>query len=253
MRCLVILLLVLATANFSYAETTAEEIIAKTWRLYRQVDNEKETVSVIVRGGGRIKEKVLTRWTKFNPNGEDKIIIKFSKPAIDKGLGLLIWRNPLGDKQWLKLPSMRRARKISVNNQAKYFAGTDVTYEDSRQLIGERTDDFNYREWGNEKDEYRIIEAVPKKGVSSGYSKRVFWIERQTFAVTRIEYYNRKGLLKIQHNQEIEIAGNGKWRVNRVAIENMAVGRFTTIKITERQVNTDLPPTIFTKRFLLKK
>jgi outer membrane lipoprotein-sorting protein len=251
----ILLLMVLMAGNSSYAQAiTAEEIIAETWRLYRQANNEKEKIEIIVHdSGGRIKEKVLTRWTKFSPNGEDKIVIKFSKPALDKGLGLLIWRSSLGDKQWLKLPSMRRVRKVSVSNQA-YFANTDITYEDSRQLIGERIKDFNYRRLGEKKGRRWIIESVPKEGVSSGYSKRVFWIDQRTFAIIRIEYYGRRGdLIKVAQHNEIQIENNQRWRVNQVEIKNIILGRFTMIKIIERQINIDLSPSIFTKRFLLKK
>ena len=255
MRFLAILLLVLMadSSSYAYADVTAEEIIVESWRLYRQANNEKETIDITINNNGGAKEKTLTRWTKFSPDGEDKIISKFSKPAVETGLGRLIWRNSLGDKQWLKLPSMRRTRKVSVNNQAKYFAGTDITYEDARQLVSERTNDFNYYRQGEE-NECWIIKAVPKKGVNSGYSKRIFWINQTTFAVNRIEYYNtKKDLLKIQYNQKIQITKNGRWRVNQVKIKNTILSRCTTIKIIKRQVNVDLPLNIFSKRFLLKK
>jgi Outer membrane lipoprotein-sorting protein len=105
--------------------------------LFRQVTYEKERMEVnIIYKDGRKEEKVLTRWVHYDPAGEDKVTIVFSKPAREEGLGLFIWRHAKGDDdQWLKLPSMKEVRRISIADQSKYFAGSDITYEDSRQLI----------------------------------------------------------------------------------------------------------------------
>jgi len=79
-------------------------------------------------------------------------------------LGLLTWRHAdKDDDQWLKLPSMEKVRCISTADQDKYFAGTNLTYEDTRQLMGERINSFTYRTITQDSQGWQI-EALPKPG-----------------------------------------------------------------------------------------
>jgi hypothetical protein len=58
------------------------------------------------------------------------------------------------------------------------LAETDLTYEDTRQLIGERVGDFEYRMTGRSGSGW-TIEATAKPGVETAYGKRVIAIHRQ--------------------------------------------------------------------------
>lgn len=249
---LINLVVLLALSTFAFGEElTAENVVARGWKAYRQADNEKEVILVTIEyKDGRRDEKQFTRWTKYDPVGEDKVMIRFSKPAIDEGLGLLIWRHPdKGDDLWLKLPSFNQERRISVADQTKYFAETDFTYEDSRQLVGERTKDFTYGFLG-QKDGVRIVEAVPKSGVETGYGKRIFHINPDRVFL-RIEYYAKNGnLIKIQTNSQIDIGEGGRWRVRQINIENVLLGRKTMMKVTDRAINTNLSSEVFSRKFL---
>jgi hypothetical protein len=232
-------------------EATPAQVVAKSWKLYRQAENEKEDVVVTVEyKDGRKDEKQLTRWIKYDPSGEDKVMIKFSKPAIDEGLGLLIWRHPdKGDDVWLKLPSLSQERRISVADQTKYFAETDFTYEDSRQLIGERIKDFVYR-FLEHKDGVRVIEAVPKPGAETGYGKRVLHINPQ-WVFLKAEYYGKNGgLLKIQTNSQIDLGEGGRWRIKQTEVDNFLLKRKTIMVVTDRKIDTNLSAEVFSRKFL---
>lgn len=152
----------------------------------------------------------------------------------------------------LKLPSLKKVRRISINDQTKYFAGTDFTYEDTRQLIGEQTKNYDYQLL-EQSSEFWKIAAIPKSNVKTGYSKRVLWIDNK-FATTKIEYYiENNQLLKTQINRQIDFEENGLWRVNQVEIDNPFVGRRTFMKIINRKINSGLSQNIFTKKFLESK
>ena len=182
-------ILFVASVHAGAAEMTAQEVVSKSWDLFRLARDEKELVHVAVAyRDGRREEKELTRWTRYEPSGEDKVTIRFSKPALDDGLMLLVWRHPgKNDDVWLKLPSFAQERRISTSDQGKYFAETDLTYEDTRQLIGERVRDFEYRIISKSGGGW-TIEATAKPGVETAYGKRVFTIDRQ-YVFTKIEYY----------------------------------------------------------------
>lgn len=240
--------------NVMAEDLSAEKIIARSWQLYRQASTEKESIEVeIIQNQGRRESKSLTRWTKFNPSGEDKVTVVFSKPVMDDGLGLLTWRHPgKQDDQWLKLPSMDKVRRISVSDQDKYFAGTDFTYEDLRQLTGERLPDFTY-ETIKQEDNQTVISAVPRLGVETGYGKRIFWVN-SAFVIVKMEYYSKGGLLlKSQTNSRITTHKGGTWRAEQVEVKNLMLNRQTAMRVIERVLNPTLTRDIFSVRFLESK
>lgn len=236
-------------------EINPEHIVAKSWQLYRQTPDEKETIEVVVSyRDGRQDTKTLTRWIKYDPDGEeDKIAVKFHKPAMDEGLGLLTWRHAQKNAdQWLKLPSLERVRRISSGEQDKYFAGTDLTYEDLRQLIGERTRDFAYRLIRRE-GEQSVIEVLPNNGTETGYNRRVVWIDNK-FVFHKMEYYGKEGkLLKIQMNKDITRLDNGLWRTDSIDVNNLLLNRRTSLRVLDRQLNGNLSAEIFSVKFLETK
>jgi hypothetical protein len=227
-------------------------LVERSWAQYRRATCETEDTEITLSyDGGRKEVKRLTRWIQFDPAGEDKVTIVFSQPPNDDGLGLLTWRHPQGsDDQWLKLPSMKQVRRVSVSDQSKYFAGTDLTYEDARQLIGERTGDFSYSFAGETNGLVRV-EALPRAGVNTGYGRRVLWFDHDE-RITRTDYYaaDRTRLIKTQHNEELVTDEKGRWRVAASRIENVLLKRTTLLKIIGRKIDTPVSPNLFTRAFL---
>jgi hypothetical protein len=232
-------------------ELPPDEIITKSWELFRQVDHEKESVRIVMSySDGRKEERKLVRWTRFDPGGEDSITIKFIDPPLERGLGLLTLRHAQReDEQWLKLPSLKKVRKVAAGEQDKYFAGTDLTNEDIRRLIGERVRDFTYSLAKKEGDA-SIIEAVPRAGTETGYGRRLIWVNEK-LAITRVEYFGKKGeLIKTQANSGITVSEKGLWRTDHVELDNLLLKRKTQIDIEERELDRALSPSIFSKDFL---
>jgi len=231
-----ILAVAVSASVFATEEMTAEQVVAQCYNLYRQAQDETEEISATVtHDDGRKDEKKFIRWLRFSEDGEDKVAIRFSEPKLDDGLGLLIFRHRGGkDEQWLRLAGEKSVRKVAIRDQGKYFAGMDLTYEDARQLVGERTEDFTYRflPEPDSSEEVWMIEAVPKPDTKTVYSRRIFQIARDTFACNRIEYYGRHD--KVQFNHNISFGENGRWRTSRIVIENSALKRTTEMIVTER-------------------
>jgi len=244
----------LSSTVAAHADDTARQLVEKSWQLYRQASTEKESVDLhIIQQGGKTEEKSLTRWIKYDKDGEDKVTVRFTKPAADDGLGLLTWRHPgKTDDQWLKLPSMDKVRRVSSADQEKYFAGTDFTYEDLRQLAGERTTDFDYKVIRSEGDS-KVIEATPKAGKESIYGKRISWISSK-YATVKTEYYAKNGkLIKTQTNGALIFKPNGLWRPGTVEMDNAMLKRKTVMKVRERGIDATIASDTFTQRFLESK
>jgi hypothetical protein len=246
-----IIFLLLSSGIVQAAELSPEQIVAKSWEQFRNAKGEKETVKiVVVYADGRKEEKKLFRWTKFDSGSEDQITLKFFEPPLDRGLGLLTLRHPVKeDEQWLKLPSLKKVRKIAVGEQEKYFAGTDFTNEDVRQLIGEKTKDFTYR-LVNKTGNVWTIEAVPKSGVETGYGRRVFQIDDK-MVFLKIDYFGKNGEhIKTQTNSNIVFSKGNLWRANHVEVNNFLLKRKTVVDVESRDIDPQISPNIFAKDFL---
>ena len=234
------------------SDLDANDIMSKVWQRYRDAEDEKERMKItLIYQGGKQVEKELFKWTQFSSDGRDKSVIKFTRPVADKGLGVLILREPeKRDIYWLKKPSLRNIRRLPMGDEDEYFGGIDLTFEDLRQSLGERQKDFLYRLTQSNEDVW-VIEALPKKGIVTGYTKRMFWVDRQ-FVLRKVTYYDGEGsLLKAQRNLDIHISDEGRWRANRIEVENLRLGRTTVIKIVERKINSRVSARIFTRGFLL--
>ncbi|RUP32165.1 MAG: outer membrane lipoprotein-sorting protein [Curvibacter sp.] len=215
------------------------QLIGQSWSLYRSgVQTELEQIQVRVERPQRPPEmKSLVRWTRFSSEG-DKVRVQFKEPALDKGLGLLVLQPARSAgtpaQMWLRMPSWTQARRLSGDRESRYFGGTDLTFEDNRQLLGEAVGDFDYQMLSAEPSGWRI-EARPKSSVHSGYGKRIIQLT-SALAVERIDYHDLQGrLLKVQRHPQLQVDASGRWRPLQVVIDNLQEDRCTVIDITQRQ------------------
>ncbi len=251
MKQIFLCLIALSIAVPHASALTGEKIIQKSTSLFRTgVKNEREVVEITVVSGSQKKEKVLTRWSLYD-HDQTKVAIAFSEPAMDKGQKTSIWLEPKGKvEQWLKLPSREAYLQISAINQDNIFVG-NITHEMARLLAKEPTELFSYRILSQDIQQ-SIIEAMPKVDTESGFTKRLLWLDNK-FAILKVEYYNSAGLAKIQTNGNITVDVTGRWRTDKIVIEDKQRGGSTTLDITIRKINEKLPPEIFTKDFLTSK
>ncbi|MES2296345.1 MAG: outer membrane lipoprotein-sorting protein [Pseudomonadota bacterium] len=227
-------------------ESDARAAIAQAWQHYQQdVQTEQELVEVqIVQAGQPQQDKLLWRRIQFGAQGQ-KVSIKFVGPAADAGLGLLVERDAsAGDQIWLRLPSWSSGRKILGNRETKYFAETAVTFEDSKQLIGEQTAQFDYRYQG------AVIVATPKPGVVSGYARREISLNGQGVP-SRIVYFDGDGQqIKTLSFEDISFPAPGRWRANRIVIRHQQQNSQTVLKIRKRQFNLAMSDILFTLAYM---
>ncbi len=252
-RIMIFLLLGILFASLAWAEgfTTARDVIEKSYEFYRQgaeVEFEKLRLEVKYEDGYSVN-KELERWIKYNPKKEDKVFINFTAPEMDKGLKLLVHRRlSQSDLIWLKMPSMHRSRRISGQDEGKYFAETDLTYRDTAQLVGENTSDYKYS-FVDSGDSKWVIEALPKPGITAVYDKRVFFLN-ENYVIEKVLYYRHGQLGKIQLNKDIVREDNGCWRSDSVVFINEFYSRVTNIKIPERKFTGFTNPPSFSRRDL---
>ena len=125
----------------------------------------------------------------------DKSLIVFDKPMDLKGTALLTHTHGMeADDQWLFLPALKRVKRISSNNKAGPFMGSEFAYED---LSAQEVEKYTYRYLYDKM--YAglscfVVERVPVDK-DSGYSRQVVWIDRKEYRVQKVDYYDRKRAL----------------------------------------------------------
>lgn len=237
------------------SEAEAAALVADSWSRYRKgVTTEQELVRLqITRAGQPVETKRLSRWTQFAEQGE-RVSIRFAEPAADRGQGLLILQErgaatPTAAQMWLRMPSWPQARRITGDREGRYFGGTDLSFEDNRQLLGEHTPAFRYRVLQAEAGSWQI-EALPRDPASSSYGRRVLTLSRPSLAITEIQYFDRQGaLIKTQRHEALQLDGT-RWRAQVVSVDNVQERSRTVLTIEQRRLNEPLPERSFTPQFL---
>ncbi len=167
------------------------------------------------------KGRSLTREVKNYRLGDDRQIMWFLKPADVKGSGFLrISHEDRDDDMWLYLPAFGKVRRIASHARNGNFMGSDFTYEDMGDW---KLNDYTFRLTGEDEvngDSCWIVESIPKEGVSTDYSKQIFWIRKDNYHAVKKELYDRKGNLR--KVMEITLGRRGKyWVAERIIMENL--------------------------------
>jgi hypothetical protein len=141
------------------------------------------------------ENKVATkRWiySRIGDFGNSKAILRFTVPADVKGVGLLIVNHTdKASDQWMWRPSIGRDQRIALQDRSTRFFGTDFSFED---LEERDVDQFDFKLVGEEGGAWKI-ETRPRK--SSQYTYSYEYVKKDNYTVTRIEAYNKKGLVRV--------------------------------------------------------
>ncbi|MDT8997904.1 outer membrane lipoprotein-sorting protein [Paucibacter sp. APW11] len=240
--------LTFAAPTSQAAEPDASSLIQEAWARYRLGGGtEQESIKLRMERPKQAAElKQLSRWTRFQAHGE-RVLIRFKAPQEDRGLALLISRDSSAEpsQMWLRMPSWPQARRISADRENRYFGGTDLSFEDNRQLLGEAIAGFQYKLLKSSPEAWQI-EATPREGTSSAYAKRRITVSAGSLAVTEILYFDAEGsLLKTQRQEEIKLEPSGRWRAGRVIVDNHKEARRSVFEIEQRQFGAALPERLF--------
>lgn len=174
-------------------DLTAEQIIKKIElnpKPNTSVTEVKLEISRYKRNKEKVKIREFTRFQKFYNSGKfkSKSIVRFYKPKIVKGAGLLSWVRKNGSTdQWIFLPKLKAAKEIKAKEKSKKFMGTDFRYEDleNRELGQDSLTLIGHEYFDGSKCE--VIMAYPND--LSFYFSRKIWINTSNWQITKIEFY----------------------------------------------------------------
>jgi len=267
--------LVLGAASAAFAEQDAQSQITEVWTRYRSVKSEREECEILVvtsppaAGFSRAETEAVVRDGKpgvihkravrhvlYAADQRDKLHLLFSLPADDAGLGFLVWRqgDSTQDDMWLFMPGYRAVRRIPVSSKQR-LAGTDLLFEDVRQLAGERTNQFTYKTVGAESVDGRaadVVIATPKADTMTAYGSRKMWIDKERLFLLKAELYDPSGnLWKVLRNSEIHEVAPGVHRADLAEMRDVQLNESTVLLVTKRNIGAEIPAQVFTEDYLI--
>jgi outer membrane lipoprotein-sorting protein len=194
-------------------------------------------------GDKRVREVVACQKDYGN---DTKTIMIFQSPADVKGTGYLSWEyddQTKKDDRWLYLPALRKVRRISGNSSNEYFMGTDFTYDD---LGGRNIDEESHtllREEAIEGRKCWVVKSSPKqKGFE--YTQKTLWIAKDLDLALKVEYFNKRGLLKTLEVKELTQI-DGIWAAQKLIMVNKQEGHTTVLEYFDLKYNVPLPDDLF--------
>ncbi len=223
-----------------------------------QVTRKLSMRTVDKRGKERTRETISYR--KYYGN-EKRTVLYYLKPRNVKDTGFLTFDYPEAtrdDDQWLYLPALRKARRISASDRGDYFLGTDFSYEDIKKEGKVEINDFRYTTLAKETLDGRSVyhvEALPIDEATAhelGYGKVHSWIDPITWVIVKAQYWDIKmNDLKTLSVQDIRQV-NGIWTRHKLTVNNHKTGHFTEFVFSEVDYLSSINEKVFTKRSLIR-
>jgi outer membrane lipoprotein-sorting protein len=180
-----------------------------------EVDKRRRTASeysegiITVEEKGKTKQKSWRSW-RLGWGPDAKGLIQFLEPAEVKGVGLLTLSHAgKPAEQWFYAPAIDRDRRVAKQEKSTRFLGTHFTYEDMEERD---LDAYEYRLLGEDtsaEEPCFKVEAVPKPGEESQYSRLVFWVLRDRYVTIRVEAYVEGELRRVFEGSDVrEVSGS---------------------------------------------
>jgi outer membrane lipoprotein-sorting protein len=202
--------------------------------------------------GNKPRQRTLYIYRTDKENGETWSLTRFTEPADINGTGLLT-RDLADDdsNQWIYLPALDRARRISSSRKGGRFVGSDIFYEDLSKRDVEKDQHRLLGDGSVGKIKTTILESTPIDPDDSVYSKRISWVHMKTLIPLQTDYYttgNEKPVkrLKVKKIKKVQ----GFWTVLDSTVYDLETGHQTRIVTQAIKYDQQLPDSLFSRQSL---
>jgi len=183
----------------------------------------------------------------------DRTMAIFDKPADLAGAAVLTYSHALvPDDQWLYLPEVKRVKRISSQNKASLFMGSEFAYED---LSSWQVKKYTYKYLRDEAldgHDCFVVENFPAYA-DSAYSKQVEWVDKEIYRPRRLDYYDRQGrLFKTMTFSGYQQYLGKHWRPSEQLMENRQTGKSTQLVWGPYKFKTNISESEFTPQALAR-
>ena len=241
---------------------TADEIIERSQRAFHyQGDDMKAKIFMqLIDQDGGVRTRVMTMLRKDHEDDRrQKYFIYFHEPGDVRGMTFMVWKYPdKEDDRWIFVSAVDLIRRIAADDKRSSFVGSDFTYED----VSGRDITFDahavVRKDTLENRSSYVIQSVPKG--PADYTKRVSWVDDQSFLPLREEYYDLQDqLYRVFTADELDggfaddgASTMGYPTVMKRTMKNVKTGHRTEVTITSVSYDIGLKDDDFSERRMRK-
>lgn len=246
----IILVCIVSIPEVPGQERTENEEAAR--EVFEEVDERRSKISyetarlemIIHDPRGRTRTRVIHSYN-HNDAGQTRTLLIFESPGSVRGTGFLTISENGGDIQRLYLPDLGRIQTISAAEKGDRFMGSDFTYEDLRAYD---PDDYEFL-WMESDSEYFRIRA--RNILSEQYDQLYFIIQRETYAVEKVEYFDGAGeVIKRLEAEQFENLYEDLWSPGKMTMYDLREDRKTELIWDNRTINDPIPGWRFSERGL---
>jgi hypothetical protein len=198
---------------------------------------------------GKISDK---RWTfdRLGSHGSSKSILRFTEPPEVKGVALLVVNHPdRASDQWMWTPAIQRDRRVALQDRSQRFFGTDFSFED---LEERDVDQYDFSMDGEETLNGAAcwrIDATPRKGKGSQYTKSRVWVRKDNYAYQKVESFIRSEVVRVLHYSDIQNV-QGIWTGRTLEMNDLRRKSRTVLRLEELTYNLPMKEQDFTLQAL---
>jgi hypothetical protein len=209
---------------------------------------------------GKERQRETLNFRKYYGQ-EKRTVLFYQSPKNVKDTGFLTYDYPDADKdddQWLYLPALRKARRISASDRGDYFLGTDFTYEDIKKEGKFELSDYRFKtlEMSSFREkEVLLLEAIPvneETAAELGHSKVLAWVDTSNWIVLKSQSWDiNQNELKTTLMSDIRKV-DGIWTRHSLIVDNHKTGHHTEFSFSQVDYNTEVKDRVFTRQALTR-
>ncbi len=207
---------------------------------------------------GKVRTRSTLGFRKYYGD-EKRTVLFYLQPKNIKDTAFLTYDyNHKDDDQWLYLPALRKARRISASDRGDYFLGTDFTYEDIKKEGKVETRDYHFttlaEQQVNGKTTYQV-EGIPidkKTAKELGYGKVQWWVDPSNWVVLKARYWDIKlNELKTSQMSDIRLV-DGIWTRHKMLVKNQKTGHSTEFTFSMVDYKTRVKDKLFSRQSITR-
>ncbi len=212
------------------------------------------SVEAVDRSGETTLSRAEVRWRK-DEDALASILLRVSEPAKTAGTALLILDRESDQPEFfLRLPKLKRVKRVRSKRLRGPVLGTDFSFEDLKRLR-DPMDRANLTLLGETELEGRpvwVLEAIPGEDDGSEYARVLTWVDQDDCVPTRVDLFEEGDRLRKRlRTPQSEIRTVGSAHLPHVFVmEDLRRGTRTIVRIEHFESSSDLPAEQFTKNAL---
>jgi hypothetical protein len=206
---------------------------------------------VITDKRGRTRTRVMKTWTRRDPSADvrDQLIV-FMDPGSVRGSAFLTLSIGGVDQQRLYLPAVGRIQTIQSEQSGEAFMGSDFTYDD---LGSQDADDYVFSGLQETDAVWLISAQLREPSTDKRHTRLEFHISKSTYALAKVLYLDDNGSAVRELIAEgFENLTGDLWSPSVMTMKDLEQSTSTTIRWTERQLNSPIEAWRFSDRGLMR-